>query len=194
MIDLEKLVRFAWNVALYCGCLLITYLVNDLLMCGFFLVHEMGHVLFGSLGNVFHGVKGHFYIESWIPTNFIPGLACPQSIRMDGGFNSVWFAYGGVTLVIIFVVFLSLYVYQKTKMKWYFGFVGLFVFHEFFDSFCGTDHWGNKIYAFCRDPIVSQWSSVFADGFFLLTATILFIHTKGWINRFLLRNKGYVIF
>lgn len=94
---------------------------------GLFIIHEMGHIFFGSIGNLFtYGELGDFQLNRDIDIGFsLPGnnsISIPfgvptQTVILTLDPGNIWMAFGGVILVSIVVLVFGFCLYKITATR-----------------------------------------------------------------------------
>jgi|GEM_PF-3369986 len=134
-------------------------------------IHEMGHVLFGTIGSYLKsGEMPAFTTSAWDNCAGLDFIKCPQqTMWLGGGVLTGAFAFGGVFLVILVASLLSASLYKHTKNRLYLAFPVLYAINEIGGNvICGTDNLMGGPYGICGSLPIS-----FIAGMSILAAACL---------------------
>ena len=134
-------------------------------------IHEMGHVLLGSIGSyIKSGEVPSFTTSAWDECAGVSFIKCPQQTKwMGGGVLTGAFTFGGAFLVILTVSLVSASLYKHSKNRLFLVFPFLFAINELAGNvICGTDNLNGAPYAVCSSLPIREIA-----GFAMLAVAIL---------------------
>jgi len=154
MIDPNKIEKFSLNLIAISLCITISIPIAILSIYLSFIIHELGHILFGSVNNFLkYGSFPKIEIVNWIDVPLLP-FKLPQQVKMFEGIPSLHYVEGGILSVVIFWIMISVIVYYSINSKYrisIFIVPILFFINEVFGNFfCGTDNPWTQPTSFCQ--------------------------------------------
>jgi hypothetical protein len=154
MIEANKIEKFSLNIFAIGLCLAISMPIAIISIYLSFIIHEFGHILFGSVYSFFKfGYFPKIEIINWVDVPLLP-FKLPQQVKMFEGTPTILYVEGGILSVVLFWTAISFIVYYSISSKYR---ISIFIVPILFsinevlgNFFCGTDNPLIQPTSFCQ--------------------------------------------